>query len=282
MGSQSTMTEFASTQTVALYVNATTRQMQRDGITKSISDQYWTDEVVPILYPIWDSDRDKLESFIYYKDGSAKMLKNKYQRNQKTGEYKWVSYEFSLDSFPEYEVKGLYNQLDEKFTNFRDIEEYDLDRKLQSTYAKDNIVNWNKLVMIRKFLLMDSDWTQAPDCQLTDEQKAQWVAYRQKLRDIPQEFAGYPAAEVKFPITPSKYAERVASGDTEEYLANDKQHFFLLNQSVYQKYTNRILTYLSISIAVKNIDDMPVSRVYDSNTETNLDSILESIENGEI
>lgn len=276
------MTEFASTQTVALYVNATTRQMQRDGITKSISDQYWTDEVVPILYPIWDSDRDKLESFIYYKDGSAKMLKNKYQRNQKTGEYKWVSYEFGLDSFPEHEVIGLYNQLNEKFTNFRDIEEYDLDRKLQSTYAKDNIVNWNKLVMIRKFLLMDSDWTQAPDCQLTDEQKAQWVAYRQKLRDIFQEFAGYPAAEVKFPITPSKYAERIAAGDTEEYLANDKQHFFLLNQSVYQKYTNRILTYLSISIAVKNIDDMPVSRVYDSNTETNLDSILESIENGEI
>lgn len=276
------MTEFASTQSVALYVNATTRQMQRDGITKSISDQYWSDEIVPILYPIWDSDRDKLESFIYYKDGSSKMLKNKYQRNQKTGEYKWVSYEFDLTPFPSYEIDGLFNQLNEKFTNFRDIEEYDLDRKLQSTYAKDNIVNWNKLVIIRKFLLMDSDWSQVPDSPLSDEQKAQWIAYRQKLRDIPQEFNGFPAAEVKFPITPTKYAERVAAGDTEEYLANDKQHFFLLNQSVYQKYTNRILTYLSISIAVKNIDDMPVSKVYDSNTETNLDAILESIENGEI
>ena len=71
-------------------------------------------------------------------------------------------------------------------------------------------------------------------------------------------------------------------GDTEEYLADDKKHFFLLNQSVYQKYSNRILTYLSISIAVKNIDDMPVSKVYDSDTDTNLDAILESIENGEV
>lgn len=276
------MTEFASTQSVALYVNATTRQIQRDGITKSISDQYWSDEIVPILYPIWDSDRDKLESFIYYKDGSAKMLKNKYQRNQKTGEYKWVSYEFDLTSFPEYEIQALYNQLNDKFTNFRDIEDYDLERKLQSTYARDNIVNWNKLVIIRKFLLMDSDWTQSADSPLTEEQKNQWSSYRQKLRDIPQDFKGFPAAEVKFPITPTKYAERVSSGDTEEYLANDKQHFFLLNQSVYQKYANRILAYLSISIAVKNIDDMPVSKVYDSNTTTNLDSILSSIENGEI
>lgn len=276
------MTEFASTQTVALYVNATTRQMQRDGITKSISDQYWTSEIVPILYPVWDSDRDKLESFIHYKDGTSKMLKNKYQRNQKTGEYKWVSYEFDLTPFPEYEIVGLFNQLNDKFTNFRDIEEYDLDRKLQSTYAKDNIVNWNKLVMIRKFLLMDSDWTQVGDAQITDEVKAQWSTYRQKLRDIPQDYSGYPAAEVKFPITPAKYAERVASGDTTEYLSDDKNHFFLLNQSVYQKYSNRILTYLSISIAVKNIDDMPVSRVYDADTDTNLDAILDSIENGEV
>lgn len=276
------MTEFASTQTVALYVNATTRQMQRDGITKSISDQYWADEIVPILYPVWDSDRDKLESFIYYKDGTSKMLKNKYQRNQKTGEYKWVSYEFDLNPFPDHEVIGLYNKLNDKFTNFRDIEDYDLDRQLQSTYAKDNIVNWNKLVMIRKFLLMDSDWTQVGDAQITDEQKAQWVAYRQKLRDIPQDYSGFPAAEVKFPITPTKYAERVTSGDTTEYLADDKNHFFLLNQSVYLKYSNRILTYLSISIAVKNIDEMPVSRVYDADTDTNLDAILDSIENGEV
>ena len=138
------MTEFASTQTVALYVNATTRQMQRDGITKSISDQYWTSEIVPILYPVWDSDRDKLESFIHYKDGTSKMLKNKYQRNQKTGEYKWVSYEFDLTPFPEYEIVGLFNQLNDKFTNFRDIEEYDLDRKLQSTYAHLYILQYLK------------------------------------------------------------------------------------------------------------------------------------------
>lgn len=274
--------EFASTQSVALYVNATTREIQRDGVTKSIRDDYWTAEIVPILYPVWDSDRDKLESFIHFKDGSSKMLKNKYQRNQKTGEYKWVSYEFNLSAFPENEVVGLYTALNEKYTNYRDIEDYDLDRKLQSTFAKDSIVNWTKLKIIRKFLLMDCDWTQMSDNQLTDAQKAQWRTYRQTLRDLPSDHNGVPAVEVPLPITPSKYEERVSQGDGDGYLENPKQHFYNLNQTVYKKYTERILAYLAISISVKSIDDMPVSAVYDSDTETNLDAILEAIANGEV
>lgn len=275
------MTEFANTQTVALFVNATTRQIQCDGLTKSISDDYWTKEISPVLYPLWDSDRDKLESFIFYKDETSKMLKNKYQRDQKTKAYKWVSYEFDTSEFTAVEIKGLYNTLHDKFVNYRDIEDYDLDAKLRSIYAKDNMVNWNKLKMMRKFLLMDCDWTQAPDSPLTDEVKAQWVVYRQKLRDIPSDQKGVPAVEVEFPITPSKYATRVADGDTEEYLADTKHHYFYLNQAVLKKYTDRILTYLSISIAVDNIDSLPVSRIFDSNTETNLDSILEQIAAGE-
>jgi len=275
------MTEFANTQTVALFVNATTRQIQCDGLTKSISDDYWTAEIAPVLYPLWDSDKDKLESFIFYRDETSKMLKNKYQRDQKTKTYKWVSYEFDTSAFTAAEIKGLYNTLNDKFINYRDIEDYDLDAKLKSIYAKDNMVNWNKLKMMRKFLLMDCDWTQSADSPLTAEVKAQWVTYRQKLRDIPSDQSGVPAVEVKFPITPSKYATRVTDGDTEDYLTDDKHHFFYLNQAVLKKYTDRILTYMSISIAVDNIDALPVSRVFDSNTDTNLDSILEQIAAGE-
>ena len=122
------MTEFANTQTVALFVNATTRQIQCDGLTKSISDDYWTKEISPVLYPLWDSDRDKLESFIFYKDETSKMLKNKYQRDQKTKAYKWVSYEFDTSEFTAVEIKGLYNTLHDKFINYRDIEDYDLEK----------------------------------------------------------------------------------------------------------------------------------------------------------
>jgi hypothetical protein len=37
----------------------------------------------------------------------------------------------------------------------------------------------------RNTLLDSSDWTQYTDSPLTDEAKAEWVTYRQTLRDLP-------------------------------------------------------------------------------------------------
>tara|TARA_Y100000361_G_scaffold69963_2_gene61805 strand:- start:51087 stop:51731 length:645 start_codon:yes stop_codon:yes gene_type:complete len=37
----------------------------------------------------------------------------------------------------------------------------------------------------RKLKLKRCDWTQLPDCQLSDEDKAKWRSYRQQLRDFP-------------------------------------------------------------------------------------------------
>lgn len=279
MGQQSTMTEYASNN-VALYLNATNRTIQKDSVTKTIDDSFWAEKIVPILYPVWDSDRDKLETFIYYKDGSSTMYKNKHQRNQKTGEYKWVSYEMKLDSFPKNEIDDLYNSLDKAYTEYRDVKDYDLDQALKTVYARDNFVNWNKLLIIRNFLLQDSDWTQTNDSPLSDEQKQLWKTYRQKLRDIPSDQNGVPATEVVYPITPSKYETLENTG---EYLSDEVNHFYRLNQATYKKYVSRILAYLSISLTLKNIDDMPVSYVappYGHPSTPSLDDVLQSIEDG--
>ena len=44
------------------------------------------------------------------------------------------------------------------------------------------------------------DWTQLPDCPLDDTQKAEWVGYRQALRDVPVQ-QGFPLA-VAWPVKP--------------------------------------------------------------------------------
>lgn len=44
---------------------------------------------------------------------------------------------------------------------------------------------WLELRMLRDQKLTDSDWTQLPDNQLTEEQKQLWSIYRQQLRDLP-------------------------------------------------------------------------------------------------
>jgi hypothetical protein len=279
MGTQSSMTEYASTDSVALYVNAVNRTIQQNGIIKIIRDDFWNANIVPILYPTWDSDKDKLETFVYYKNDTAFMTKNKYQRNQKTGQYKWVSYEFNLTAFSKSEIKELYEKLQEKYIEYRDIEDFNLDNALRQIYARDNIVNWNKLVIIRKFLLMDSDWTIAKDSPLTEEQQENWISYRQKLRNLPQEFFGTPASQVPFPITPTKYEKMVKAKETSaEYLLDLEAHYFYLNQSVYIKYSDRILTYLSIAISVETIDELPVVRRQADSIS--LDNILENIVSG--
>lgn len=52
----------------------------------------------------------------------------------------------------------------------------------------------------RKALLSECDWTQTVDAPLSDAQKAAWAAYRQALRDIPEQ-PGFPYS-VEFPKPP--------------------------------------------------------------------------------
>tara|TARA_B100002052_G_scaffold102749_1_gene94827 strand:- start:643 stop:1485 length:843 start_codon:yes stop_codon:yes gene_type:complete len=279
------MTTIASPSQTALYLNAFDKNIQVDGIMKTIDDDFWTANIVPILYPLWDSDKDKLEVFVKYKDGTAKMNKTKYQRNQKTGQYKWVSYQFDLSPFMPDDVDDLYEKILAKFTEYREGQENDLERLLQASYSKSTILNWSKVVLIRNFLLMDSDWTQLGDAQLTTQQKADWVTYRQKLRDIPQEQNESSAATVVFPVTPKKHAEM---NDGKDYLSDTVNHFYLLNQTVYSKFSDRLVNYLTLAIGTTSIDNMGVTRLVYPNVKSQattgdhtLDNILKMIEDGE-
>lgn len=57
---------------------------------------------------------------------------------------------------------------------------------------------------LRDQLLTESDWTQLPDARaaMGVEKSAEWDAYRQLLRDVPQQ-QGFPN-EVEWPIKPIK------------------------------------------------------------------------------
>ena len=280
------MTTTASPSQTSLYLNAFDKNIQVDGIIKTIDDGFWTKEIVPILYPLWDSDKDELEVFVKYKDGTAKMNKTKYQRNQKTGTYKWISYKFDLDPFMPDDVDQLYTKLKEKFTEYRVGQENDLEKALAARYAKDNILNWAKLRLIRNFLLLDSDWSQLGDAPLTDAEKAKWVTYRQKLRDVPTDNGEVAEpATVVFPVTPFKHAEM---DDGKEYLSDTIEHFYTMNQTVYSRFSSRLVNYLTLTIGTTAIDKMPLSRLTNvglkaqpTTGDNSLDALLKFIEEGE-
>ena len=277
------MATIASPSETSLYLNAFDKTIQFEGVMKTIDDDYWTSNIVPILYPLWDSDKDKLELFVQYKDNTVKMNKTKYQRNQKTGAYKWVSYQFDLAPFPT-EVNDLYTKIVEKWTEYRVGQENDLERALAASFSKSTILNWTKVTLMRNFLLMDSDWTQLGDAPLSTEEKAKWVTYRQKLRDIPEEQKDNAANAVVFPITPSKHAKL---GDGLTYL-DDVSHFYTIPQSVYSKFSTRIVNYLALAIGTAAIDEMPVTSISRPNTsldpntgDNDLDNILKMIDEGD-
>ena len=277
------MATLASPSETSLYLNAFDKTIQYEGVMKTIDDDYWTSDIVPILYPLWDSDKDKLELFVQYKDNTVKMNKTKYQRNQKTGAYKWVSYQFDLAPFPT-EVNDLYTKIVEKWTEYRVGQENDLERALAASFSKSTILNWTKVTLMRNFLLMDSDWTQIGDAPISAEEKAKWVTYRQKLRDIPEEQKDNAANAVVFPITPSKHAKL---GDGLTYLG-DVSHFYTIPQSVYSKFSTRIVNYLALAIGTAAIDEMPVTSISRPNTsldpntgDNDLDNILKMIDEGD-
>jgi len=59
-------------------------------------------------------------------------------------------------------------------------------RRVEKEEQEKNIDYLEILKGIRNELLMQSDWTQLPDVQLSEEQKESWRIYRQHLRDLPE------------------------------------------------------------------------------------------------
>lgn len=57
---------------------------------------------------------------------------------------------------------------------------------------------------LRNSLLQESDWTQMPDSPLSDSKKAEWVTYRQTLRDLPSAQSNITDLnDIIFPTEPS-------------------------------------------------------------------------------
>lgn len=65
-------------------------------------------------------------------------------------------------------------------------------------YTED--YKWSLIRIRRNELLDKCIWTLLPDSNLTPEKVEEWVDYRQKLKDIPQDFL--KADDVIFPEAP--------------------------------------------------------------------------------
>ena len=72
--------------------------------------------------------------------------------------------------------------------------------KSNTVDAADGPSDWDVVRTKRDNLLRDSDWTMTTGATVD---QAQWSAYREKLRDIPQTYKGKATSEIVWPTAPS-------------------------------------------------------------------------------
>ena len=199
------------------------QEITYNGTAKVIPESYWKDTLLPFLYPLWDSDKDKLILFNWFTNDTYYAKRRRYRKNFSTSQFEWVDYE--MEQLSTDEGKAVKDKLVESYYLIDSLEDQEFNQELARMYAKTSSVSPLTIRLARNFLLSETDWALAPDSQLNDADKAKYITYRQKLRDITDQTEFSTNADiVKFPISPEFYS-KVYSVDFPDvdYLTTDNQ-----------------------------------------------------------
>jgi hypothetical protein len=168
-------------------------------------------------------------------------------------------------------------------------------------YGEVRSESWLTIRLARNFLLQETDFVMLSDCQLSDELKALYATYRQKLRDLPDLFADQELNMVKFPISPEAYNNFYIDANPDvEYLASEDQ-WIALSNFFYTNFRDKMARYLMVrdvtdrfymNSYIKQMKENPVAtglvgtpwHIQHQNLDSikaSLDDLISKIDNGE-
>ena len=217
---------------VILELNLLDRTINYRNIMKTVPDQYWDDSVKPKLYPLWDTEKDRLITFRYYDNASFHCIRRKFVKNFTTNEYEWRDYEMAEDEAQE--AANFYDFLKETFLNIEQLQNAEFQEELGRMYGEVRSESWLSIRLARNFLLQETDFifTVSDAPSIDAEKKEMYKTYRQKLRDLPATFANNAPTEVKFPMSPEAFeAVYKANNPSAVYLDTEDQWTCLLYTS---------------------------------------------------
>ena len=237
-------------------IRGQTRQITRGSTTVTIEDDSWDNYIVPVLYPLWSSDRDKL-SYFEYSNGAAeswKCDKQKYVRNHTTGVYFWKDYTFTEPTIEN--VREFVTSLREAFDACLSVKKDEVNDTLERIIEKEKGISLTKVKTWRDFFLHTSDWTMLEDAPVTAEEKAQWKTWREKIRDLPSQFTSANinlVQSLKVPIDPKVYKDNyLPYNDGVGYLAKDDQYLVFPegNEDKYADMTYAMEAYIRVALTI--------------------------------
>lgn len=261
-----------------LQVDAIQKTVTYKSVTKNITDTYWTSDIVPVLYPLWDSDKDKLVLFAWYANDTYMAQKRKYTKNFKTDTFYWNDYE--MEDVGGTEGQKVYDKFKEAFFIADSLEETEYQSTFSKVYAKTSAVSWLSVRLSRNFLLSETDWVFVEDSGVSADDKELYKTYRKKLRDLPSDTATTDAAQVKFPINPSYYKNVILQKDASAVYLDTADQFIALASTYFQTFKEKITSYLMVSGITEGlynksfIDDLLKAGVVYNKEETVPDTTL--------
>ena len=234
-----------ATPELLLQVDAIQKTVTYRGVTKNITDTYWTSDIVPVVYPLWDSDKDKLVLFAWYSNNTYMAQKRKYTKNFKTDTFYWNDYE--MEDVGGTEGQKVFDKFKEAFFLADSLEETEYQSTFSKVYAKTSAVSWLSVRLSRNFLLSETDWVFVEDSGVSADDKELYKTYRKKLRDLPSDTATTDAAQVKFPINPSYYKNVILQKDASAVYLDTTDQFVTLASTYFQTFKEKITSYLMVS-----------------------------------
>jgi len=239
-----------------LIISGTTRQITRGSNTQTISDTSWDTYITPVLYPLWSSDRDKLIRFEYSNGSSESWTcdKQKYVRNHTTGNYWWKDYKFTEPDIDT--VRSFVTAAREAFDASLSVVEADVSDTINRIIEREKGLSLTRIKIWRDFLLHTSDWTMLEDAPVTADEKTDWKTWRQKIRELPDQFevAGTNLVQsIKIPIDPKVYKNNFLPYNSGvAYLATDEQYCdFPGTPDAERKMDAAMLDYLRVAVRIK-------------------------------
>lgn len=233
-----------------LEVNLIKKTVRYRNVTKTIPDGHWNDEIIPFLYPTWDSDRDRLVLFGWYSNNTYIAQRRKYTKNFKTGEFYWKDYE--MEQVDE-SAASVFEKFKETFFLVDSLETEEYEREFARLHAATSTVSWLTVRLARNFLLDETDHVFIEDSPYSAEDKEMYRLYRQKLRNLPDSVDTTDPIDVKFPISPRYFKEIWAEKDpSAEYLGTQDQ-FVSLASHYLITFREKISSYLISKSITENL-----------------------------
>ena len=233
-----------------LEVNVIKKEVRYRSVTKTIPDTYWKDEISTFLYPTWDSDKDKLVLFGWYSNNTYIAQRRKYSKNFKTGEFYWKDYEMEqLDE----SASAVFEKFKEAFFLVDSLETQEYEQQFAKIYAETASVSWLSVRLARNFLLDETDHVFIEDSPYSDEDKALYRLYREKLRDLPSNVTSTDPADLKFPIDPKYYKSIWLEKNPDTVYLDTEDQFIKLSSHYFTTFREKFSSYLMVKSLTEGV-----------------------------